>query len=36
MPALFNQVIFGLVFIGIVLLLANKYVKGHPEIEDSK
>tara|TARA_B110000263_G_scaffold63444_1_gene54638 strand:- start:86 stop:1576 length:1491 start_codon:yes stop_codon:yes gene_type:complete len=35
MPALFNQVIFGLVFIGIVLLLANKYVKGHPETEDS-
>ena len=35
MPALFNQVIFGLVFIGIVLLFANKYIKGHPETEDS-
>jgi dipeptide/tripeptide permease len=35
MPALFNQVIFGLVFIGIVLLIANKYIKGHPVTEDS-
>ena len=35
MPALFNQVIFGLVFVGIVLLFANKYIKGHSEIEDS-
>jgi POT family proton-dependent oligopeptide transporter len=35
MPALFNQVIFGLVLIGIILLIANKYIKGHPETEDS-
>jgi hypothetical protein len=34
MPALFNQVIFGLVFIGVVLLIANKYIKGNPVTED--
>jgi POT family proton-dependent oligopeptide transporter len=34
MPALFNQVIFGLVLVGIILLFANKYIKGHPETED--
>ena len=35
MPALFNQIIFGLVLVGIILLFANKYIKGHPETEDS-
>ena len=34
MPALFNQVIFGLVLIGVVLLIANKYIKGNPVTED--
>ena len=30
MPSLFNQIILALVLVGIVLLIANKFIKGNP------
>ena len=34
MPALFNQIILALVCVGIILIFANKYVRGNIEIEE--
>ena len=34
MPALFNQIILALVCVGIILIFANKYVRGNIELEE--
>ena len=35
MPVLFNQIILALVAVGIVLIIANKFVKASTDLEDS-
>jgi dipeptide/tripeptide permease len=35
MPVLFNQIILALVAVGIVLIIANKFVKASTNLEDS-
>ena len=34
MPDLFNQIILALVAVGIVLIIANKFVKASTNLED--
>jgi hypothetical protein len=35
MPTLFNQIILALVVVGVVLLIANKFVKASADLDDS-